>query len=70
MINYSLPMNKNVKLDIYNVLGQKVAELVNSYQNAGNHSVEFDASKLSGGVYFYKLESGSNILVKKMVLLK
>lgn len=69
-IKYSLSKAGNVNLKIYDVLGRLVSELVNKEQGAGSYTVQFDASKLSSGVYFYKLESGSFVSVKKMMLVK
>ncbi len=60
----------NVNLSVYNVLGQKVAELVNSELPAGIHSVSFNASSLSSGIYFYELKAGTFTSVRKMELLK
>lgn len=58
------------KLTVFNVLGQKVADLASGKLQAGYHEVEFNASGLSSGVYLYRLESGGNSIVKKMLLLK
>jgi hypothetical protein len=69
-INYSLPKASSAQLIVYNLLGQKVATLVNEHQAAGNHTVQFDAKKLATGVYFYRLEAGSYVACKKMLLLK
>jgi hypothetical protein len=69
-ISYSLPKSGNVKLTVYNLLGKQVAELVNGTKNAGSYTVTFSAANLSSGVYFYKLETGSTVLSKKMMLLK
>lgn len=69
-INYSLPNSSFVKLVVYNSIGQEIATLVNETIAAGNHSVEFDASNLSSGIYFYKLQAGSFVDTKKMILLK
>jgi hypothetical protein len=55
---------------VYSVLGQKVATLADAYMRAGQHSLVFDASKLSSGVYFYRLDAGSFTSVRKMQLLK
>jgi glycosidase len=60
----------NVKLVVYDILGREVGILVNEYKAPGNYRVEFDASSLSSGVYFYSLQSGSFAQVKKMVLLR
>ncbi len=71
VINYSLSNSGFVALKVYNVLGQKVATLFSGEQKAGNHSITFDASKLTSGVYFYRLETSDNkIITKKMVLMK
>lgn len=59
-----------VTLKIYDVLGNEAAVLVNEVQAAGNYEVEFDASNLSSGIYFYKLVSGSFVETKKMILLR
>ena len=57
-------------LKVYDVLGNEVATLVNEYRPAGSYEVEFDASNLSSGVYFYQLKAGSFIEAKKMILLR
>jgi len=70
-IQYTLPITSPVRLRVYNLLGQMIEELVNNpSQTAGTHVVGFDASRLTTGVYFYKLEAGSYTDVKKMILLK
>jgi hypothetical protein len=69
-IEYSIPEESNISLTVFNILGQKVAELVNGNVKAGNHSVTFNASKFGSGVYYYRLESGNNVQIKKMILLK
>jgi len=70
VISYSLPSASNVKLVVYNTLGQNVKVLENGYKNAGGYSVHFDASDLPSGIYFYRLEAGQFTQVKKMMLLK
>ncbi|NWG29049.1 MAG: T9SS type A sorting domain-containing protein [Ignavibacteriaceae bacterium] len=69
-INYSLPVEGFVTLDVYNSIGQKVATLVNETKTAGNYTVNFDASDLTSGIYFYKINAGSFTETKKMILLK
>jgi hypothetical protein len=69
-ITYDLPVKSNVKLIVYNILGQEVATLVNGEQEAGRYNVKFDASGLPSGVYFYKLEAGKYVEIKKMILMK
>jgi hypothetical protein len=59
-----------VVLKVYNILGQEVATLVNEEQRAGVYELKFDASNLASGVYFYKLQAGKFIDVKKMMLVK
>jgi hypothetical protein len=70
VINYQLPKTSNVKLSIYDALGREVNVLVNKSQNEGNHNVEWDASNYPSGVYFYRLEAGSFVSTKKMILIK
>jgi hypothetical protein len=69
-IRFSLDKTYNVKLKVYNLLGQKVATLIDSRLNAGPHIVQFDAKELSTGVYFYRLEAGDFILNRRMLLIK
>ena len=66
------PRNDNiqVRLTVYDILGRKVATLVNQIQKPGNYKVEFDASKLTSGVFFYQLNAGEFIDTKKMLLIK
>lgn len=70
LIKYSLPLSSFVNISIYNALGEKVAELVNESKEAGEYEVSFNASDLSSGLYFYKIEAGKNSAVKKMMLMK
>jgi uncharacterized delta-60 repeat protein len=69
-IKFNLPTDSNVRLNVFNVLGEEVAELINNNMQAGFHSVEFDASGLNSGIYFYKIEAGGFSQVRKMMLLK
>jgi hypothetical protein len=75
LINYRLPEFSNVKLKIYDTLGQEIKILTDSFQAAGEHSLAWDAtddanSPVSSGIYFYHLETGGRTLQKKMVLIK
>jgi len=77
VIKYQIPFVGNeyfrstkTTLKVYNILGSEVATLVNKQQKAGNYEVTFNASNLSSGVYFYKLQSGNFVETKKMVLIK
>ncbi|MBD3170048.1 MAG: T9SS type A sorting domain-containing protein [candidate division Zixibacteria bacterium] len=69
-IIYNLPVNSDVQLEVYNLLGQKVATLVDGYQEAGYNAVRWDASSYTSGVYFYKLTVGNDTDTRRMVLLK
>ncbi len=69
-INYAIPTDGLVSLKIFNILGQEVVTLVNTVQVAGAYQATFNASALSSGVYFYKIESGKFSSIKKMMLLK
>jgi hypothetical protein len=55
---------------VFNVLGKEVATLVNGQNDSGKHKVEFNATDLNSGVYFYRIESGSFVDTKKLILLK
>ncbi|NUN09208.1 MAG: T9SS type A sorting domain-containing protein [Ignavibacteriaceae bacterium] len=80
--NYPNPFNPNTRirwsvpnacyqtLRVYDVLGREIATLVDEYRNAGSYDTEFDAGKLSSGIYLYKLQAGNLIQTKKMVVSK
>ena len=70
VINFSVPKETNVKINLYNSLGEKIETIVNRVYNTGNHSVNFDASNLRSGVYLYTLEAGDYYMSKKMTLIK
>jgi uncharacterized protein (TIGR02145 family) len=75
VISYQLPAFSNVKLTIYNLLGQKIKTLVNSFQNAGEHSLVWDATDeknnpVSSGIYFYSLVTNGIRLQKKMIMVR
>jgi hypothetical protein len=69
-IEYALPQNAQVTLKVYNVIGQEVKTLANGVEPAGVHSIKFDATNLTSGVYFYRLQAGSFSQVNRMLLLK
>ncbi|MCB0725706.1 MAG: exo-alpha-sialidase [Ignavibacteriae bacterium] len=69
-IRFELPVSSNVKLVIYDVLGKEVETLIDGELSAGTYEPKWNAEKLSGGVYFYKLEAGGFVSTKKMVLIK
>jgi len=69
-IKYSIPTSSFAQLKVYDVLGNEVATLVNEEKHAGTYEVKFNAEVLTSGMYFYKLNAGSFISTKKMLLLK
>jgi hypothetical protein len=69
-IGFALPRESKVKLEVFNVLGERVAVLKDEVMPAGVHVVEFNATGLSSGVYFYRLTAGDFVATKKMVLMK
>jgi len=69
-INYQIPELSFVTLRVYDVLGNEIAALVKGEKPAGSYEVEFNASSIPSGIYFYKLQAGSFVETKKMVLMK
>ena len=70
-IRYDLPQRSRVKLEIFNVLGQRVEVLVDGWQNAGYHQLQYDARRLASGVYFYRIHAGEKFVrTRKMLLVK
>ena len=69
-ISYTIPERSNVSLKIFDLLGSEVAELVKGEIEAGSYIIEFNASTLPSGIYFYKLQAGDFVETKKMVLMK
>ena len=68
ILSYSGP--ENVKIEIYNTLGQRIETLFNQKMKTGYHEVDFNANNLSSGIYFYKLNAGDFQDVKKMILIR
>ena len=69
-IEYLIPKQSHVKLEIYDLLGDLVTQLVNEDKSAGKYKIRFNASKYASGVYFYKLTAGNFIQTKKLILMK
>ncbi len=69
-IEFSIPKSEFVTLNVFDVIGRKVASLVNENKEAGKYSIIFNGSKLSSGIYFYRLQAGNYSAVKKLILLK
>jgi hypothetical protein len=69
-ISYQVPEKEFVTLKVYNVLGKEVTTLVSEEKAVGKYEVKFDASSLTSGIYFYRLQAGSFVETKKMILIK
>ncbi|MBK9097422.1 MAG: T9SS type A sorting domain-containing protein [bacterium] len=69
-LNFSIPNYGNVKLEIFNLLGEKIVTLVDEYLSAGNYESDFNARNLSSGIYLYKLSSDGFVQTRKMLLIK
>ena len=69
-IRFDIPEPSNVKLTLFNILGQEIKTLVNEFKESGIHTLNFDASDLNSGMYIYKLEAGSFTQTRKMTLVK
>lgn len=69
-INFTLPVTSNVQLTVFNLLGQKVATLIDGRMIAGQHVARFDARGLASGVYFYQLKAGEFTMQRRMTLIK
>ncbi len=69
-IKYQIPVNGLVSLKIYDIIGREIANLVNEYKQAGYYTVLFNGSSFASGVYFYRIQAGNFVQVKKMVLIK
>jgi hypothetical protein len=70
VIEFTLPKQEDVKLSVYNTLGEKVADLVNGRMSAGYHSVNFNATNIASGIYIYRITAGNFVALKKMMLIK
>jgi hypothetical protein len=69
-IRFAVPQAGKVTLSVYNVLGEKIRDLISGFYETGIHSVNFDGKDLNSGVYIYKLQSENFVKVKKMLLMK
>ncbi|MEX0609551.1 MAG: FG-GAP-like repeat-containing protein [Balneolaceae bacterium] len=70
VISYQLPVNSRVQLQVFDMLGRQVAELINGNVEAGFHQVTFDARNLASGMYIYRLQAGNAVFTKKLTLIK
>jgi len=69
-IHYAIKERSSVELVLYDVLGRKVEVLINEEQDAGYYKAKFNAGRLASGIYFYRIQAGSFVETKKMILLK
>jgi hypothetical protein len=69
-INFAIPQNEFVTLKVFDILGRETAVLISKNLTAGSYTVDFNASNLSSGIYFYRLEAGNYFDTKRMVLVK
>ena len=69
-VTFNVPQSGNVILSVYNIIGQQVGLLANGMVTAGSHTVTFNAKSLPSGVYFYRLQQGNSVMIKKMLLMK
>ncbi|MEO8231359.1 MAG: CotH kinase family protein [Ignavibacteriota bacterium] len=69
-IKFAIPIASNVTLKVFDIIGNEVKTLLNEYKNAGSYQIQFNASSLSSGVYFYRLQADNYTSTKKLILLK
>ena len=69
-IRYSVPKAGFITIKVYNILGELVSTLINEYRQAGDYEIKFNGSNLSSGIYFYRMQAGNFVEVKKLVLVK
>ena len=70
VIEFALPKDAHVRLEVYNIIGQKVMTLVDEVRPAGYHSVKLDGTNLASGMYLYRLTTGQQTFMKKLLLMK
>ncbi|HID38161.1 MAG TPA: T9SS type A sorting domain-containing protein, partial [Calditrichaeota bacterium] len=69
-IVFGLPKASSVKIEVFNIVGQKIATLVDGFISAGYHNVQFDASVYASGIYLYRIQAGKFQQIKRMLLMK
>jgi len=69
-IGYQLPQQSEVRLEVFDMIGRRVATLVDETMQAGHHRVEFKASNLASGIYFYRMAAGDEVMMRKLTLIK
>jgi hypothetical protein len=70
IIKYEIPKTTNVKIDVFDMLGRIIDNIVNEEKSAGRYELEFDGSSLSSGVYYYRMQAGDFVSIRKMLMLK
>ena len=70
VVQYAIPEATNVKIEIFNITGEKVATLVDEFKSEGYYEISFDASGLPTGMYLYRISAGAFVSTKKMILMK
>jgi hypothetical protein len=70
IISYQLPVSSEVRLVVYDLLGRELQTLVNTRQDAGRYTASFNAASLASGIYFYRLQAGTFVETRKMILAK
>jgi hypothetical protein len=70
IVEFGVPVDSKVKVEVFNILGQLIAVLVDEVRNAGYYKVTFGSSNMPSGVYFYRMTAGSFVQTKKMQLIK
>ena len=68
--NFTLPLSGTVALSLYNILGEKVATIINEYRNFGSYNIEYNSSNIPSGIYLAELRQGKNSSIQKLILLK
>ena len=69
-IQYTLPLREHVTLSIYDTQGRRVARLIDGFKDAGRHQISFDGSRLSSGIYIYRIRAGDYTETRKLTLVK
>ncbi|MCW8803518.1 MAG: T9SS type A sorting domain-containing protein, partial [Ignavibacteriaceae bacterium] len=69
-ISFQVPVESNVSLKVYDMLGNEVATLVNETKTAGEYDIDFNAATIASGIYFYRLQAGDFVETKRMMLMK
>lgn len=69
-ITFNIPQSEKVTITVFDILGREVAELINEQKEAGTHTIKYDASNMTSGIYFYQIKAGEYSEVRKLILQK